>query len=122
MCETRERLRSFAGFKLGGIEALRMTTVFVIIMDMNKPKTAEIRFAYILGKATEVSFNLVFFPIILLFFGLFIDKRLNTTPLFIIIGCLSGLFFALYKATKVKDLIYGRNDEIKKGRKEEKKI
>lgn len=61
---------------------------------------------YVFGKASEISFNLVFLPITLLFFGLFIDKTLNTTPLFIVFGCLAGLFFALYKAIKIKDQIY----------------
>lgn len=62
--------------------------------------------AYIFGKATEISFNLVFFPITLLFIGLFIDKRLNTTPIFILIGSIIGLFYAFYKAIKIKDLIF----------------
>ncbi len=61
---------------------------------------------YVFGKASEISFNLVFFPIILLFFGLFLDKKLNTAPIFIVAGCLAGLFFAVYKAIKIKDQIY----------------
>ena len=73
----------------------------------NKTVKQKISLYYVLGKATEISFNMVFFPIILLFLGLFIDKRLDTTPLFIVIGCIAGLFFALYKAIKIKNQIYG---------------
>ncbi len=61
---------------------------------------------YIFGKASEISFNLVFFPISLLFLGLFIDRTLRTTPLFIIIGCIAGLFLAIVRALKIKDQIY----------------
>jgi len=60
---------------------------------------------YVLGKASEISFNLVFFPI-LLFVGLFVDRTLSTTPLFIIICSIAGLFFAIVRALKVKDQIY----------------
>ena len=66
---------------------------------------------FVLGKATEISFNMVFFPVLLLFFGLFIDKRLNTTPLFIVAGCIAGLFFAVWKAVKIKDQIYKNNNK-----------
>lgn len=74
-------------------------------------RTEKTNIFIVLGKASEISFNLVFLPIILLFFGLFIDKTLNTTPLFIVIGSMAGLFFAVYKAIKIKDQIYKKNEK-----------
>lgn len=70
---------------------------------------------FVFGKASEISVNLVFFPIILLFFGLIIDKTLNTTPLFIIIGSIAGLFFAIFRAIKIKDQIYKDSGPSKGG-------
>jgi F0F1-type ATP synthase assembly protein I len=52
-------------------------------------------------KSSKIAFKLVIIPIFLLFFGLFADKTLSTTPLFIVVGFIAGLFFALYKAKKI---------------------
>jgi len=60
---------------------------------------------FIFGKATEISFNLVFFPVILLFLGLFIDKKFHTTPVFILSGCVLGFVYAVYRASKLKNLM-----------------
>jgi F0F1-type ATP synthase assembly protein I len=63
----------------------------------DKVNTVKMNYSYVFGKARKISFNLVFFPSFLLFFGLFIDKRLDTTPLFLIVGFIAGLFFAVFK-------------------------
>ncbi|KKQ55482.1 MAG: ATP synthase subunit a, partial [Candidatus Woesebacteria bacterium GW2011_GWC1_38_13] len=74
--------------------------------DTKRDPKEKINIFLAFGKASEISFNLVFLPVILLFFGLFVDKTLNTTPLFIIVGSIAGLFFAVCKAIKIKDQIY----------------
>lgn len=78
-------------------------------MNSNKKPEAKVNKIspfYILGKASEISFNLVFLPITLLFLGLIIDKRLNTTPIFIVTGSLLGFSIAVGKALKIKNQIY----------------
>lgn len=53
-------------------------------------------------EASRISFSLVFFPVILLLIGIKADKSLGTTPLFIILGAISGVVVGIYKATKIK--------------------
>ncbi|KKQ82773.1 MAG: hypothetical protein UT06_C0037G0009 [Candidatus Woesebacteria bacterium GW2011_GWA1_38_8] len=79
--------------------------------DTKRDPKEKINIFLAFGKASEISFNLVFLPVILLFFGLFVDKTLNTTPLFIIVGSIAGLFFAVCKAIKIKDQIYKNNEK-----------
>jgi len=57
---------------------------------------------YLMGKALSITFKLIFIPILLLFSGLFIDKKFDTTPLFIVIGFIAGLFFTVFKALAIK--------------------
>lgn len=61
---------------------------------------------YILGQAfyeaSIISFSLVFFPIIFLLLGVFLDKKFSTTPLFIVIGIVLGVITSIYKATRIK--------------------
>jgi F0F1-type ATP synthase assembly protein I len=61
---------------------------------------------YLIGKALSITYKLVFIPILLLFSGLFIDKKLDTTPLFIIIGFVAGLVFAVFKALHIKKHLF----------------
>jgi F0F1-type ATP synthase assembly protein I len=58
------------------------------------------------GEATKLSLGLVFLPVAALLIGVFIDKKLGTTPLFIIVSIITGLFVFLYKTyTSGKKLI-----------------
>lgn len=52
-------------------------------------------------EASKISFSLVFFPIVTLLLGVWLDKKFSTTPLFIIIGIISGVFMGIYKATRI---------------------
>lgn len=77
-------------------------------MERLKEKTigrSKINAFYVFSKASKIAFKLIFIPILLLFFGLFADKTLNTTPLFLAVSFLAGLFFALYKAKKIENSI-----------------
>ncbi|OGM28280.1 hypothetical protein A2962_00125 [Candidatus Woesebacteria bacterium RIFCSPLOWO2_01_FULL_39_61] len=53
-------------------------------------------------EASIISFSLVFFPIVMLLLGVFLDKKFSTTPLFIVIGIILGVITAIYKATRIK--------------------
>ncbi len=54
------------------------------------------------SEATNIVFSLVFFPIVLLILGVFLDKNFNTKPLFIILGIVGGVFFAIYQGIKTE--------------------
>jgi F0F1-type ATP synthase assembly protein I len=57
------------------------------------------------GKASTLSITFVLFPVILLLLGVWLDKKLATTPLFIIIGILAGIVVFIYQVRKaVKDI------------------
>lgn len=60
-------------------------------------------------ETSTISFSLVFFPIILLLIGVFLDKKFSTTPLFIIIAIVLGVTLTVYQAIKL-----GRNIKVKK--------
>ena len=49
-------------------------------------------------EATVMCLSLVSLPVLLLFLGLFIDKKLDTLPLFAIIGVVLGISFGIYRA------------------------
>lgn len=73
---------------------------------------------YALEEASKISFSLVFFPIILLLIGVWIDKRAGTTPLFIIIGIIAGVFAATYQLLQVskKKLFSPEDNEVNKNK------
>lgn len=71
----------------------------VILKDNNK---VTIDFLSLAIKSSKIALKLVVVPIILLFFGLFADKTLNTTPLFIVVGLIAGLFFGFYMTKKIR--------------------
>lgn len=48
------------------------------------------------SEATKLSLGLVFLPVAALLIGVFVDKKLGTTPLFIIVSIVVGLFVFLY--------------------------
>jgi F0F1-type ATP synthase assembly protein I len=49
-------------------------------------------------EATVMCLSLVSLPVLLLFLGLFVDKKLDTLPLFVIIGVVLGISFGIYRA------------------------
>lgn len=53
-------------------------------------------------EASKISFSLVFFPIVILLAAIWLDKKLSTTPLFIILGIIIGVLTGVYKATRIK--------------------
>jgi F0F1-type ATP synthase assembly protein I len=53
-------------------------------------------------EASRISFSLVFFPVAILLFGVWLDKKFTTTPLFIILGIVFGVTIGLYKATRIR--------------------
>ena len=73
-----------------------------MIKKSTEIKKTQINSYYLMGKALMLTFKLVSIPTILLFFGLIIDKRLNTTPFFIVLGFIAGLFFGFFKALDIK--------------------
>ncbi|OGM32814.1 hypothetical protein A2803_05705 [Candidatus Woesebacteria bacterium RIFCSPHIGHO2_01_FULL_44_21] len=65
-------------------------------------KSTEIRdLARAFEEATSITFTLVALPVVLLIVGVFIDKTLSTTPLFIIIGIIMGVPIGIWRAQKI---------------------
>ena len=54
-------------------------------------------------EATRITATLVFLPILLLIVGVFVDKSLSTTPLFIFIGIIAGVALGIYRAVKISE-------------------
>lgn len=52
-------------------------------------------------EASSIAFGLVAIPVVFLVMGIFADKALATTPLFIIIGILAGIFLGIYRSIKI---------------------
>ena len=79
---------------------------YIIIGKMKgskqKVKQSQVSTYYLLTEATKITFKLLAFPVLLLFFGLFIDKTLGTTPFFLVVGFIAGLFFAFLKVRTIK--------------------
>jgi len=62
-------------------------------------------------EASKISFSLVFYPIVLLLLGVWLDKRFGTIPLFIIAGVISGVVLGIYKATRIRLTISKKGEE-----------
>jgi len=63
-------------------------------------------------EASKISFSLVFFPIVLLLIAVWLDKKLSTTPLFIIVGIIFGVVLGIYQAVGVrKKVIYRKKNK-----------
>ena len=60
-------------------------------------------------EASKISFSLVFFPIVLLLAGVWLDKKLSTTPIFIILGIILGVSVGIYKSTRIRKSNYFKN-------------
>jgi len=87
------------------------------ISEVNRDKSKEgfQHLSQAFYEASKVSFSLVFFPIVLVLIGVWIDKKLGSTPLFIIVGIISGVLIGIYKATEVKKRFYSKTGERKNG-------
>ncbi len=66
-------------------------------------------------EASKISFSLVFFPIVILLIGVWLDKKFGTIPLFIIVGIMVGLFAGMISATRIKRKVFSQKGEIKSG-------
>jgi len=67
--------------------------------------------SYAFYEASKISFSLVFYPIVLLLLGVWLDKRFGTIPLFIIAGVISGVVLGIYKATRIRLTISKKGEE-----------
>jgi F0F1-type ATP synthase assembly protein I len=70
-------------------------------MAKKSKKIANITFSSALREASSLSFALVLYPIIFLLLGVYADKKLHTTPLFIILGFFAGLVWFAWRAYKL---------------------
>jgi len=68
----------------------------------NEPPEGYKYLIFALGEASKISISLVMFPIVFLFAGLWLDKKLSTVPLFIILGIIAGVISAIYQLVKLK--------------------
>jgi F0F1-type ATP synthase assembly protein I len=75
------------------------------IAGNNKTGTKKVEISTLIKafqKASEITFSLVFLPSIFLLVALFLDKKYQTTPIFIIIGIVLGVSLGILKATNLK--------------------
>jgi F0F1-type ATP synthase assembly protein I len=84
-------------------------------MSMPKEENSKVQegweyLIFALGQASKISFYLVIFPIAFLFAGVFIDKKLNTKPLFIVVGIIAGVAFTIYKILRISKEKYFKDD------------
>jgi F0F1-type ATP synthase assembly protein I len=56
---------------------------------------------YVLSEAFGITSSLVFFPVVFVLGGVYLDKKLNTVPLFIIIGIILGIAVGVWQAIGV---------------------
>lgn len=56
---------------------------------------------YLSSQASGIGFTVVFCVVGCFFLGYFLDKKFDTTPLFIILGLLFGIFSAGYSVFKL---------------------
>jgi len=62
---------------------------------------SNINLAQAFAEAGKLSISFVFYPVILLLIGLWLDKKYNTTPLFIILSIVIGMLIFIYQASKI---------------------
>jgi F0F1-type ATP synthase assembly protein I len=63
------------------------------------------------GEASKLSISFVLFPVIFLVLGVFLDKKFQTVPFFILLGLISGFFAFVYQ---VRNEIKRLNQKRKK--------
>ncbi len=56
---------------------------------------------HLLNEASSISVSLVFFPILFLLVGVFLDSKLATSPAFTLAGIVLGVVMGFIKAIKV---------------------
>lgn len=54
-----------------------------------------------LGEASQLSISFVLFPVIFLLIGVFLDKKFNTVPLFILLGVLVGIILFIFQVKSI---------------------
>ena len=72
-----------------------------------KKKAGEMDWVNALERASSLSISIVSFPVIFLLGGVWLDKRFETTPLFILLGIIVGIAAGIYvfikKGRKIKE-------------------
>ena len=63
-------------------------------------KTNHLNIIKAFGDASKLSFDFVFFPVVFLLIGVYLDKKFSSTPLFIISGVAVGIGAFVYKVKK----------------------
>ena len=63
-------------------------------------KTNHLNIIKAFGDASKLSFDFVFFPVVFLLIGVYLDKKFSSTPLFIISGVTVGIGAFVYKVKK----------------------
>ena len=70
--------------------------------EKNKLASADVRdMIAAFEEATSISITLVALPVLFLVLGVFLDKTLSTTPVFIIIGIIIGVASGIWRAIKI---------------------
>ncbi|OGM13454.1 hypothetical protein A3A76_04000 [Candidatus Woesebacteria bacterium RIFCSPLOWO2_01_FULL_39_23] len=64
------------------------------------------------GEASSLSIIFVFFPVIFLVLGVFLDKKFGTMPLFIILGVGFGIAAFAYQVKKVLSNLRPKDDQL----------
>jgi F0F1-type ATP synthase assembly protein I len=81
-----------------------MMLYFYMAKKSEKQKMAKEGFSYltyVLSEAFGITSSLVFFPVVFVLGGVYLDKKLNTIPLFIIIGIILGTMVGIWQAVRV---------------------
>ena len=68
-------------------------------------------------EATSITVTLVALPVILLLVGVFIDRYLSTTPLFIFLGIIGGVALGIWRALEVSKKYKSTMKKFKKEKK-----
>ncbi|KKQ97483.1 MAG: hypothetical protein UT24_C0008G0007 [Candidatus Woesebacteria bacterium GW2011_GWB1_39_12] len=61
------------------------------------------------GEASMLSFSFVFFPVVFLLIGVWLDKKFNTLPVFIVAGIILGIIIFIYQVHKALKAVYKDN-------------
>lgn len=79
---------------------LKKEFVNIVAKTLNIPKTNWSSLLGNLSQASTLGMTIALPPVIAVFFGLFLDKLINTTPIFTIIFILLGLLIGIFSAVK----------------------
>lgn len=61
-----------------------------------KDKDGKLEWITAIEKASTLSITIVFFPVAFLLLGVWLDKRLESTPIFILLGMITGIVLGMY--------------------------